>query len=78
MQAVKAYYDNGKFVPMQPVVVPKGSYAIITILDFPIDPSAMDANVPNQETLQAFYELDNDIDTTTHETIDDMVKSWGL
>ena len=36
MQAVKAYYEDGKFIPFQPVRVPKGSHAIITILDFPI------------------------------------------
>lgn len=37
MQAVKsyrAYYDDGSFVPYEPVVIPKGSQAIITILDF--------------------------------------------
>ena len=36
MQAIKAYYEDGKFIPFQPVKIPKGSYAIITILDFPI------------------------------------------
>ena len=37
MQAVRAYYDEGKFIPMQPVKIPKGSQAIITILDFAVD-----------------------------------------
>ena len=36
MQAVKAYYDEGKFIPIQPVRLPKGSSAVITIFDFPI------------------------------------------
>jgi len=36
MQAIKAYYEDGKFVPFQPVKIPKGSHAIVTILDFPI------------------------------------------
>ena len=36
MQAIKAYYEDGKFIPFQPVKIPKGSHAIITILDFPI------------------------------------------
>jgi len=36
MQAVKAYYDEGKFIPFHPIKIPKGSHAIITILDFPI------------------------------------------
>ena len=37
MQAVKAYYDEGIFVPFEPVVIPKGSHAIVTILDFAIN-----------------------------------------
>ena len=37
MQAIKAYYDEGKFVPFKPIKIPKGSHAIVTILDFPID-----------------------------------------
>ena len=36
MQAIKAYYEDGKFIPFQPVKIPKGSHAIVTILDFPI------------------------------------------
>ena len=36
MQAIKAYYDEGKFIPFEPVRIPKGSHAIVTILDFPI------------------------------------------
>ena len=37
MQAVKAYYNEGAFIPFEPVVVPRGSHAIITILDFAIN-----------------------------------------
>jgi predicted DNA-binding antitoxin AbrB/MazE fold protein len=37
MQAVKAYYNEGTFVPFEPVVLPKGSHAIVTILDFAIN-----------------------------------------
>jgi len=37
MQAVKAYYSEGAFVPFEPVVIPRGSHAIVTILDFSID-----------------------------------------
>ena len=37
MQAIKAYYDDGKFIPCEPVKIPKGSHAIITILDFSIE-----------------------------------------
>jgi len=37
MQAIKAYYNEGTFIPFEPVVIPKGSHAIITILDFAIN-----------------------------------------
>ena len=48
MQAVKAYYNEGAFVPFQPVFLPKGSHAIVTILDFEIggdtgNPTSIDA-----------------------------------
>ena len=33
MQAVKAYYDEGKFIPFKPIDIPKGSHVIVTILD---------------------------------------------
>ncbi|MCL2198575.1 MAG: hypothetical protein FWB80_06605 [Defluviitaleaceae bacterium] len=39
MQSVKAYriyYDGSVFVPHEPVVIPKGSQAVATILDFPM------------------------------------------
>ena len=37
MQAYRAYYDEGKFIPLEPVTIPKGSQAIVTVLDFPLD-----------------------------------------
>lgn len=37
MQVIKAYYDEGKFVPFEPVRIPKGSHVIVTILDFPME-----------------------------------------
>ena len=33
MQAIKAYYNEGTFIPFEPVMIPQGSHAIITILD---------------------------------------------
>jgi len=55
MQAVKAYYDEGKFVPFQPIKIPKGSHAIVTILDFSID--GMDDKCRRQlEALKRFRE----------------------
>jgi len=40
MQTVKAYrvyFDNGIFVPYEPVAIPEGSQAIVAILDFPVE-----------------------------------------
>ena len=37
MQEVRAYYDEGKFVPLEPLKIPKGSQAIVTILGFPFN-----------------------------------------
>jgi len=55
MQAVKVYYEDGKFIPFQPIKMPKGSHAIVTILDFPID--EMDDKCRRQlEALNRFKE----------------------
>jgi predicted DNA-binding antitoxin AbrB/MazE fold protein len=40
MQAVEAYYNEGTFVPLKPITIPKGSRAIVTILDFPLREAA--------------------------------------
>lgn len=37
MQACRAYYSKGQFVPLEPLKIPEGSQAIITVLDFPVD-----------------------------------------
>jgi len=37
MKAVKsyrAYYDDGLFIPYEPVAIPKGCQVVITVLDF--------------------------------------------
>jgi predicted DNA-binding antitoxin AbrB/MazE fold protein len=33
MQACKAYYENGRFVPLEILRIPEGSEAIVTVLD---------------------------------------------
>jgi len=48
MQAIKAYYKEGMFIPFEPVMIPQGSHAIITILDFVIN-HEQHANEPMQE-----------------------------
>lgn len=50
MQAVKAYYDEGKFIPFKSIEIPKGSHAIVTILDFPITDEVKNTN--NTSNLQ--------------------------
>ena len=37
MQACRAYYAGGQFVPLEPLEIPEGSQAIVTILDFSLD-----------------------------------------
>jgi predicted DNA-binding antitoxin AbrB/MazE fold protein len=37
MQACRAIYNSGRFVPLEPIVIPEGSQAIVTVLDFTID-----------------------------------------
>ena len=37
MQACRAYYRNGQFVPVETLEIPEGSEAIVTVIDFPRD-----------------------------------------
>ena len=74
MQAVKAYYDEGKFFPLQPVKIPKGSRAIITILDPPTDddPFLYDRGVASRESrLEWLSRLEAAIDQSTDEDLPD-------
>ena len=65
MQAVKAYCDEGKFVPFQPIKVPNGSHAIVTILDFsindtPVSDRLSDVSIRQIEAMRQFIvESDN-------------------
>ena len=52
MQAVKtyrAYYDDGIFIPYEPVTIPKGCQVVVTVLDFLLE----DAQEPNEQQLLA-------------------------
>jgi len=60
MQAVKAYYDDGKFVPFQPVIIPKGSQAIVTILDSTFDTRSNESRIEWLNRLEAAIELSMD------------------
>jgi len=37
VQAYRAYFDDGKFIPFESVKIVKGSQVIVTVLDFPIE-----------------------------------------
>ena len=60
MQAVKAYYDDGKFIPLQPVVIPKGSQVIVTILDSSFDARPSESRIDWLNRLEAAIELSMD------------------
>jgi predicted DNA-binding antitoxin AbrB/MazE fold protein len=64
MQAVKAYYEDGKFIPYEPIAIPKGSPAIVAILDFAIvDAPAEDAlNDVSQRQIEAMRRFIKDND----------------
>jgi predicted DNA-binding antitoxin AbrB/MazE fold protein len=59
MQAVKAYYDEGKFVPLGLGKLPEGTQAIITVLDEPLQGI--------EERLKAFDDLCKAIDDAVDE-----------
>jgi hypothetical protein len=74
MQAVKAYYDGDKFVPFQPIKVPKGSHAIITIVDFSTgeDNSTSNSEVKlNESRIEWLKRLEEAIDLSMDEELPD-------
>ena len=61
MQAVKAYYNGDTFTPFKPIKIPKGSHAIVTILDFPINDASIlseldDVSIQQIEAMRQFIE----------------------
>ena len=60
MQACRAYYNNGRFIPFESLEIPEGSQAIITVLDFPaenIDESPMDVSRRQKEAIARFRDV---------------------
>ncbi|MCL2217440.1 MAG: DUF104 domain-containing protein [Defluviitaleaceae bacterium] len=57
MQAVKAYrayYDDGLFIPYEPVTIPKGCQVVVTVLDFLTE----GVQEPNEQNFRAdFYNI---------------------
>ena len=60
MQAYKAYYDEGKFIPVEPVKIPKGSQAIVTVLDLPIK-KVQESEETSEEKIQSRLECLNEL-----------------
>ena len=78
MQAVKAYCEEGLFIPFQPVKIPNGRHAIITILDFPLneDKSTSDTdsdtnNTPSESRMAWLDRLEAAIDLAVDEELPD-------
>lgn len=68
MQAYRAYYEEGKFVPFEPVKVVKGSQAIVTVLDFPIeDMTSYEVSIRQKKALARFREAMRNSDPLTPE-----------
>ena len=60
MQACRAYYSEGRFIPFEPLNIPEGSKAIITVLDFPmesIDGSPEDTSRRQKEAVACFRDV---------------------
>ena len=55
MQAIKAYYSEGAFIPFEPVAIPKGSHAIVTILDFVVNQTQLSDDPLYDEDFQAWH-----------------------
>ena len=52
MQAVKsyrAYYDDGLFIPYEPVTIPKGCQVVVTVLDF-LKEGSQESNSQSSQT----------------------------
>jgi len=74
MQAVKAYYNGDTFIPFKPVKIPKGSHAIVTILDFSISEGQLQNNTgdaPNESRIEWLSRLEAAIDLSMEEELPD-------
>ena len=75
MQTIKAYYDEGKFIPFHPVSIPNGSHVIITLLDMPAsEVSSTDNSVAatNESREQWLMRLHEALDLSMDEELPDV------
>ncbi|MDR2043567.1 MAG: DUF104 domain-containing protein [Clostridium sp.] len=63
MQACKAYYQDGRFIPLELLNIPDGSEAIIAILDAP----PKDTNRQKVDSLHRIFETMRNSDEPTPE-----------
>ena len=77
MQAVKAYYDDGKFIPYQPIKVPTGSQAIVTILDFSIC-DVNNASDLKSTTNESRIEWLNRLEAAIDLSMDEELPDWAF
>ena len=74
MQAIKAYYDEGKFVPFQPMKLQKGSLAIVTMIDSPVKENQLadSANYsPDESKIEWLNQLHKALDASMDEDLSD-------
>ena len=50
LKAYRAYYDDGLFIPYEPVAIPKGCQVVVTVLDFLADEGEQK---PSERIIQA-------------------------
>ena len=71
---VEAYCDEGKFIPLQPIKIPNGRRAIVTIIDFPISevqPASDTEAIPNESRAEWLERLHEALDLSMDEELPD-------
>jgi len=78
MQAVKAYYNGDTFIPFKPIKIPKGSHAIITILDFPIGENQYDIGEEQSVPVESRIEWLNRLEAAIDLAVDEDLPDWAF
>jgi len=78
MQAVKAYYNGDTFTPFKPVKIPKGSHAIITILDFPINEEQYAEDEGQGVQVESRIEWLNRLEAAIDLAVDEELPDWAF
>ena len=78
MQAVKAYYNGDTFTPFKPVKIPRGSHAIITILDFPISEEQYAEDEGHGVPVESRIEWLNLLEAAIDLAVDEELPDWAF